>query len=224
MTIDELAHITAANGLELSDNQRAKLERYGALLREANAVVNLISRKDEENILSKHILHSLTLAMPSVIGFAIPPNATVFDIGTGGGLPGIPLKIVRDDLRMVLCDSIGKKIAAVEKIVNQLALADVNAIAQRSEVLAQNEQHRRAYDVVVSRAVAPLDELMKWTADLLKPGGTLLSLKGGDLTEEITRTKRLKGVASIAERALALVGYEDFVTEEKKVVIVRTVG
>jgi 16S rRNA (guanine527-N7)-methyltransferase len=221
MTIEELASICAANGLQLDLEQRAKLERYGALLRQANAVVNLISRKDEDNILSKHILHSLTLAMPAVTGFTIPTNATVFDIGTGGGLPGTPLKIVRDDLHVVLCDSIAKKIAAVERMAGELGLSKLEAIADRSETLARQPEHAHTYDVVVSRAVASLDDLLKWTKDLLKPNGTLLSLKGGDLSEEIKRTQRLKVVASVEERPLALAGYDDFVTEEKKVVIVR---
>jgi 16S rRNA (guanine527-N7)-methyltransferase len=218
MTIEELVRIAAGNGLNISDEQRAKLERYGALLRETNAKVNLISRKDEDNIFSKHILHSLTLAMPERIGFTIPPRINVFDIGTGGGLPGIPLKIVRDDLNMILCDSIGKKIAAVETMITDLGLSGIRAIAHRAEVLAAKEWHAHAYQLVVSRAVAPLDDLMNWTKDILMRGGTLLSLKGGDLTEEINRTRRMKYVAEVIELPLALNGYDDFVTEEKKVV------
>lgn len=218
MTIEELAQIAADNGLSISDAQRAMLDRYGALLREANSRVNLISRKDEENIFSKHILHSLTLAMPQVTGFTIPDGAKVFDIGTGGGLPGIPLKIVRDDLDMIVCDSIGKKIKEVEHMIVELALVNIRAIAHRAEVLVQQEWHAHRYDVIVSRAVAPLDELMKWTKDLLVRGGTLLALKGGDLTEEMKRTRWMKPVAEVVERPLALHGYHEYVTEEKKVV------
>lgn len=218
MTIEELFRIAAENGLAISDEQRAKLDRYGALLRETNSNVNLISRKDEENIVSKHILHSLTLAMPQVVGYVFPEGARVFDIGTGGGLPGIPLKIVRDDIDIVLCDSIMKKIVAVGKMIDGLGISGITTIVQRAEVLAASPAHAHTYDVIVSRAVAPLDELFKWTKDLLKRGGTLLSLKGGDLQEEIKRTRWLKPVAEVIEMPLALNGYNDFVTEEKKVV------
>ncbi len=222
MRIEDLAAICSANGLELSDLQQELLERYAALLRETNQQINLISRKDEENILSKHILHSLTIAMPAITGIVFPEGGLLFDIGTGGGLPGIPLKIVRPDLRMILCDSVGKKIAAVQRMVDLLGFKDVRAVAHRAEVLAKRDFHQYHYDAVISRAVAPLDDLLKWTKELLKPAAPLLSLKGGDLHEEIARSKRLPFVKQIDELLLALVGYDDFVTDEKKVVVVHT--
>ncbi len=218
MTIPELAAITSANGLSLSDKQCSQLEEYAALLKEKNQVVNLISRKDEDNIVAKHILQSLTIAMPEVIGFEFKQGIKVFDIGTGGGLPGIPLKIVRPDLNIVLCDSIVKKIVAVQSMLDALGFTDVRATSQRAELLAKRDWHAKYYDVIISRAVAQLDDLVTWTKPIMKYGATLLSLKGGDLTEEVARTKRLKGVRTAEELPLALKNYDDFLKEEKKVI------
>ncbi len=218
MTIPELAAITSANGLALDEQQCAQLELYSNLLKKTNQVVNLISRKDEENIIGKHILHSLTVAMPDVTGFHFKQGSKVFDIGTGGGLPGIPLKIVRPDLNIVLCDSIAKKIVAVQSMLDVLGFTDVRAISHRAEVLAKRDWHAKYYDVIISRAVAQLDDLVTWTKPIMKYGATLLSLKGGDLTEEIGRTKKVKGVRTAEASPLALNNYDDFIKEEKKVV------
>lgn len=220
MTIAELSLLLSKNGLELTSIQLEHLSSYASLLQAKNQVVNLISRKDEENILEKHILHSLTLLMPNVSPFIIPINATVFDIGTGGGLPGIPIKIVREDITISLVDSIGKKIAAVEEFITELGLQNARAIAHRSEVLASNDLHKHQYDVIISRAVAPLDELVSWTKDLIKPGATLLSLKGGDLSEELQRTRKMKHVKDVSETMLSLDGYDGFLRDEKKAVCV----
>lgn len=218
MTIEELAHLCRENGLELTSSQCGLLARYGQLLKEKNQVVNLISRKDEDNILEKHILHSLTLLVPSVSNFVIPQNATVFDIGTGGGLPGIPLKIVRPDIKITLVDSIGKKITAVQEFINELGLESAQAVACRSEALAIKDGYKNNYDVIVSRAVAPLDELVGWTKGLINPGATLLALKGGDLSQELKRTRNFRHIKEISESLLTLTGYEEFVRDEKKVV------
>ena len=193
MTINELGLVASANGLLLSEEQIQKLGEYGELLRAKNSVVNLISRKDEENILSKHILHSLTIILPAIALAGIPSEAHVFDLGTGGGLPGIPIKIARPDISMTLCDSIGKKINAVKEIIHDLGLS-LNLITDRAENLAKTKEHKNKYDVVITRAVAPLDELVRWSHTLVKKGGSLLSLKGGNLDEEILKAKQLKSL------------------------------
>ncbi len=218
MTIAELEVITSANNLTLTTEQFTLLEQYVKLLREKNQVVNLISRKDEENILAKHILHSLTLAMPSVAGFTIPKDAIVFDLGTGGGLPGIPLKIVRPDITINICDSISKKIKADEEMIVALHLENIRAIAHRTEVLSKKKWHRNKYDVIVTRAVAKLDELVLWSTELVKNGATLLALKGGDISEEIVNTQALMNVQGVTVSSLSLNGYDEFEKDEKKVV------
>ena len=185
--------------------------------------MNLISRKDEENILSKHILHSLTLIFPHIHLAGIPQGGKVFDLGTGGGLPGIPIKIARPDIGLVLCDSIAKKIAATDEIAKRLSLKDTSAITARAEELALQTPHKQKYDVVVTRAVAPLNELLNWSRSLLKSGGILLSLKGGELAEEIHKAGQIKFVKSVKEEMLSLVGYDEFMKEEKKIVRVTVI-
>jgi 16S rRNA (guanine527-N7)-methyltransferase len=222
MTIEELSRVVAANKLPLTEEQLQKLSKYAELLRAKNELINLISRKDEENILSKHILHSLALVCPYVSLAGIPQGAKVFDLGTGGGLPGIPIKIARPDVSMTLCDSIGKKIAAVKEIEKSLDLK-VQAITGRAENLAAKAGLKKKYDVVITRAVAALDELLKWSYPLLKKNGILLSLKGGNLDEEKKGAKNLKFVESIEEEILSLQGFDEFAKEEKKIVRVRVV-
>lgn len=222
MTIAELGAISAANGLPLSDEQLVKLSRYAELLRAKNQVVNLISRKDEENILAKHILHSLCPVLPHIVLAKIPQQANVFDLGTGGGLPGIPMKIARPDISLTLCDSIAKKIAATDEIAKGLGL-DVRAITSRAETLATQNAHKRKYDIVITRAVASLDELAGWSQILLKPGGSILALKGGDLTEEKKKAEALRFVRDVEEAPLSIEGYDEFLKEEKKLIRVTMV-
>jgi 16S rRNA G527 N7-methylase RsmG len=103
-------------------------------------------------------------------------------------------------------------------MTDALQLTNCSAIAERAEVLAKNEQHENKYDVVITRAVAPLDELMMWSVDLLKKGGSLSALKGGDILQEIERTKRIKFITNIDVCSLGLNGFNDFVSDEKKLV------
>ena len=220
MTLEALRSICEANGLPLSEEQASLLGKYEQLLREWNAKINLISRKDEENILSRHILHSLTLRMPAICDYDFAGKKAA-DVGTGGGLPGIPLKIVTASLDLTLIDSIQKKITACNGMIASLKLNRIRAIVGRAEELAKLPDHRKQYDAIVSRAVAPLDDLLKWCGGLLKDGGTLYSLKGGDLSEEIKRTERMKIVDVVESRSLRLVGYDEFEREEKQLIRVK---
>jgi 16S rRNA (guanine527-N7)-methyltransferase len=217
MSLDDLIGIASDNGLALTDGQRQLLLTFAELLRDWNSKINLISRKDEENILERHILHSLTIAMPTVCDFDLA-GKRVIDIGTGGGLPGIPLKITVSTTHVTLVDSIQKKIGAVSDMIAKLGLTDAEAVAIRAEELGKQPKHKHSYDAVVSRAVAPLEELVTWTRDLRKPGAPLFSLKGGDLSEEINRAERIKGVRRVEAKPLTLIGYDEFVKEEKKIV------
>jgi 16S rRNA (guanine527-N7)-methyltransferase len=222
MTIQELEHLCKVNGLPLSEEQLTKLTSFADLLCAKNKVVNLISRKDEENIFSKHILHSLTLLFPSVPLAGIQKNANIFDLGTGGGMPGIPVKIAQPGISLTACDSITKKIVAVKEFVSMLGLG-IEAICDRAERLGTLPKYRNKYDVVITRAVAPLDELMVWSRGLLKRGGVVLALKGGNIDEERARCKSLPFVASVDEASLSINEYDEFVKEEKKIVRVRVV-
>ena len=206
------------NGLELTEDQQQKLLQYAALLIEWNSKVNLISRKDEENVLSRHILHSLALAMPETMDVTFEPGTSVLDIGTGGGMPGVPLAIVHPDIEFRLVDSIQKKINAVSDMITRIGLTNAQAIAGRVEEMRKAKKLTPNFDVVVSRAVAPLDELVGWTKLLIKPGAFLYSLKGGDLTDEMVRTRKMNVVAGVTSWPIELKEYEEFITEGKQIV------
>ncbi len=223
MTIPELVSICESNGLTLDEAMQSALGKYAELLSNWNSKINLISRKDEAHILDRHILHSLVLRMPTVsdYGFA---GKRALDLGTGGGLPGIPLKIVAPSLNITLADSIQKKITACTAMLSELGLSGTQAICSRAEELARIPAHANTYDVVLSRAVAPLQDLAKWSRGLLKPGGVLLSLKGGELSEEIRRAELIKDIQAITIHSLDLNGYDDFLREEKKLVLVNFLG
>lgn len=172
----DLADRLSEKGLPLTQHQQEQLWKYAELLLDWNKKVNLISRKDEDAVLTKHVLHALSLAL----FHAFKPKARVLDLGTGGGLPGIPLAIVFPDTYFLLIDSIGKKIAACSDMIEKLELKNVLAQKSRSDELKNVK-----FDVIVSRQVAAMPELCAWCRPLLKKGGKLLCLKGGDLEEEI---------------------------------------
>lgn len=206
------------NGLTLTDDQQQKLLKYAALLTEWNSKVNLISRKDEENVLSRHILHSLALAMPETMDVELPDSGNALDIGTGGGLPGIPLSIVKPGLEFKLVDSIAKKINAVSDMITKLELPNAQAFVGRVEEMRKAKKLQPNFETVVSRAVAPLDELTGWVKNLVLPGAFLYTLKGGDLSEEIARTKRMSVVAGVTSWPIELKEYDEFVNEGKQIV------
>lgn len=173
------------NPLELSAEQQSKISALLDFFPELNAKINLISRKDLDHLFEKHILHSLSIA-----GFTkFKEGMTIMDLGTGGGFPGIPLAIYFPETKFHLVDSIQKKIQCVEHIVKHLNLTNVTPIRERAENL------EGSYDFIVSRAVAPVAEIMNWTRNRIRKGhqsnvanGWIL-LKGGNLTEELIQAR-----------------------------------
>jgi len=159
--------------------QMKQFEALDELYRDWNSKINIISRKDIDGLYEKHVLHSLSIAAV----FEFPKDAQVIDIGTGGGFPGIPLAIFFPEVNFHLVDSINKKLKVVNEVVEAIGLQNVSTQHCRAE-----EIKNRKFDVVVSRAVAPLKDLWWWSKPLLKKGkkpSGLICLKGGDLTKEI---------------------------------------
>src|SRR5207248_881622 len=144
MTLKLFQSICEENGLSLSPDQLSKIDLYAKLIKEWNAKINLISRKDEENLLAKHILHSLTLLIPN-ISDVIPRGSKLLDLGTGGGFPGIPIGIVRPDLQITLCDSIQKKIGACENMIKRLGLTNIRTVVGRAEEFKKDSHFRNQF-------------------------------------------------------------------------------
>ena len=174
---------------DFTDEQIARFARLENLYHEWNNQINVISRKDIGSLYEKHILHSLSIAAV----FEFTPGTQVLDLGTGGGFPGIPLAIFFPEVKFLLADSIGKKIKVVQAVADELGLENVTARHTRAEDI---KDHR--FDTVVSRAVAPLKDLWKWSKPLLRknpsitksenPYNGLICLKGGDLAIEIAES------------------------------------
>ena len=159
----------------LSDEQLQALERFGNLLLEWNKKVNLISRRDTENFWTSHILHSLS----PLFKVNLPPRSLILDLGTGGGLPGIPMKIPRPDLRFTLLDSTQKKINVVKVILETLSLQGVDAVWGRAEDVGKQREHAQHYELVVAHAVAPLEDLVFWSTPFLKSELEAPAVDGG---------------------------------------------
>jgi 16S rRNA (guanine527-N7)-methyltransferase len=156
----------------LTAEQRARFAALGELYADWNARINVISRKDMEHFMERHVLHSLSIAKVRAFG----AGQRVLDVGTGGGFPGIPLAIMFPEARFTLVDSIGKKIAVVRGVSEALGLKNVEAVNGRAESVPGR------FDCMVTRAVAPMGTLEGWVGGKCNE---ILALKGGDLTAEL---------------------------------------
>lgn len=179
----------------LTERQRTQLEQLDELYRDWNSKINVVSRKDIDNLYEHHVLHSLGIA--KVIEFR--PGTEVMDLGTGGGFPGIPLAIMFPDCRFTLVDSIGKKVRVADEVAKSIGLDNVECLNARGEEL------KAKFDFVVTRAVMPLPDLYKTVRGRIKaaqhnslPNG-IISLKGGDLEEELKLFSKISTVWSLSD-------------------------
>ncbi len=182
--LKELQNFCWANGFNPEPMRNERLAFFAQLVTEKNKTVNLISRKDVESIIENHIFIS------AYITKFLPDKVTRFlDIGTGGGFPGIPLAIMRPELRGVLADSTGKKIDAVKEFIDKLKLSNVIAENSRVEDPGFIEKHKGTFDLVVSRAVVPIIILFRYSLPLIKDKAFIVAMKGGDLEEEFQKAE-----------------------------------
>lgn len=179
---------------QLTEHQEQQFAALDVLYRDWNSKINVISRKDIDNLYEHHVLHSLAIA--KVLPFQ--PHTEILDVGTGGGFPGIPLAILFPECRFTLIDSIGKKIKVAQEVAKALGLTNVECIQERAE------EERRKFDFVVSRAVMPLPDLVRLVQKNVStkqrnavPNG-LVVLKGGDLREELRPFQKRAEITEIS--------------------------
>ncbi len=165
-----------------------KFSQYTKLLLEWNEKINLTAITDPDEIISKHYIDSISCQE------FIPQNASVIDVGTGAGFPGIPLKIVRDDLKVTLLDSLEKRIKFLNEVISSLNLSDISTIHSRAEDGGSNPIMREKFDIAVSRAVASLPVLCEYCLPFVKVGGKFIALKGPDAEQEVSISKNALGV------------------------------
>ncbi len=194
----------------LTDRQKLQFQELYALYEDWNAKINVVSRKEFHLFYERHVLHSLAIA--AVAEFE--DGTHILDVGTGGGFPGIPLAIMFPECQFHLVDSIGKKIKVVQGVAESLGLDNVRAEQVRME------QVHETYDVVVTRAVAPLVKLKNWLNGKLdthskKAFKGLICLKGGDLTEEVIEARVKADLYNISDL------FEEEFFETKKVVWIK---
>lgn len=198
MTFKEFENIILEKFPETTPLQMERFRKMDALYRDWNSKINVVSRKDIDELYRHHVLHSLGIAaylktkMPDVYDrlrgegvYSAALPLKILDLGTGGGFPGIPLAVMFPKAEFTLCDSIGKKIIVASEVSKGLELENVKTVNARAESLPET------FDYVVSRAVTSLDNFMPWVKGKYTEG--ILYLKGGDLTEEIAKAKLRKG-------------------------------
>ena len=194
---------------EITDSQHRQFEMLAKLYPEWNEKINVISRKDIDQLMVNHVLHSLAIAKI----YPLDQAKTILDVGTGGGFPGIPLAILYPQIEFTLVDSIGKKISVVQDIANKLELKNVTAVHSRVEKV------KGKFDVVVTRAVARSKKLVHWVHTKFDSQSTylysgIIALKGGDLEEELEELKR-----NYIEKNISEIFTESFF-ETKKVIFI----
>lgn len=169
----------SSHGFELSDSELAQFEQFLSLFMEYNAHTNLSAIRDREGIIEKHFIDSLygVSIISEIMETSQNPAPRLLDIGSGGGFPGIPLKIAIPELDITLLDSVGKKVKAMSHFIENIGLTDIQAIQDRAESLAKNPDHKGKYDIVVSRATAYITDILFWSAPFLTKNGRIILYK-----------------------------------------------
>jgi 16S rRNA (guanine527-N7)-methyltransferase len=193
--LDEIRHPDGLPVFQMNPEQQWQFTQYIRLLLEWNQRTDLISPGDEDRIAERHILESLAVAAtwPFITG------ASVLDLGSGAGFPGLPLKIMCPDLIMTLLDSRQRRCLFLNTTKRYLGLQNCFALLERAEHLAKpsgEPEDRKQFEIVIARAVADLRKLWRWSRPILAPGGVLLAMKGGDLEAELQALKTFDPKAS----------------------------
>ena len=194
-------------GLEFTEKQLEQFSLYFDLLIETNKVMNLTAITEPEEVAVKHIIDSLLAYDEKIF-----PGKLLADVGTGAGFPGIPLKIYCPELKVVLLDSLAKRLKFLEAVIEKLGLKDISCVHLRAEDAGQNKNHREKYDLVTARAVARLSVLSEYCLPLVKVGGYFIAMKGSKFKEEIFEWNTAVGILGgeiISAEEVKLPGLDD---------------
>ena len=170
--------------ISFSEDKVEKFYIYMQLLLEWNKKINLTSIVEPEEIITKHFIDSLTIES------YILPNSKVIDVGTGAGFPGIPLKIIREDINILLLDSLNKRIKFLDEVIDKLKLTNIKTIHCRAEEAGQMEEYREKFDIATSRAVANMNILAEYLLPFVKLGGKAIFMKGSNTEDEIRNSQK----------------------------------
>lgn len=163
--------------INLSEDEIKKFFDYKEILIETNKSLNLTAITEDREVIIKHFIDSLT------INKYITPGAKLIDVGTGAGFPGIPVKIIRSDIDVVLLDSLNKRLNFLNNVIDKLNLKDIKTLHGRAEEVGQNKDFRECFDISTARAVANLSTLSELCLPFVKVGGIFICMKGNDISE-----------------------------------------
>lgn len=172
-------------GISLESDKIQDFEEYRTLILEYNKIMDITNITDEEDMYIKHFIDSLYLDKSGLISSA----NSLIDIGTGGGFPGIPLKILYPHLELTLLDSLNKRVNFLTDVIDQMKLDKTKAIHGRAEELARISSYREMYDLATSRAVAPLNTLIEYSLAFVKIGGYFIAMKGPNYDDELSEAR-----------------------------------
>lgn len=180
---NKLKEISKQINIDLNEKQLNQFKKYMDLLLEWNEKINLTAITEEDEVILKHFIDSMTANK------YIEKETSIVDVGTGAGFPGIPVSIVRDDVKVTLVDSLNKRINFLNEVISNIELKNINTIHSRAEDFGKNKQYRESFDISVSRAVANLSVLVEYLLPLVKVGGKCICMKGSEVEEEIAEAK-----------------------------------
>lgn len=203
--------------INISDSESDKFYNFMRLLIEWNEKINLTAITEPNDIILKHFIDSITIEK------YIGNNAKLIDVGTGAGFPGIPLGIVRNDLNIMLMDSLNKRINFLDEVIKKIELKNIDTIHSRAEELGRNKNFREQFDIATSRAVAPLNILLEYMLPFVKVGGYCICMKGSNIEDEIKNSeKALKTLNGKIEK----IEYFELpeINNARNIIIVRKIG
>ena len=212
--------IAGANklGLQFSSRQLEQFDIYYREMMDWNRRMNLTAITSYEGVQIKHFLDSITITLAiscPVSGVSL----NVIDVGTGAGLPGIPLKILFPDVRLVLLEATAKKAAFLNRVISELGLDNTEVVVGRAETVARESRYREQFDIVLSRAVAALPTLIELTMPFCAIGGSFIAQKKGDIEPEIRQANRAIAVLGGSLREIKRIELEEFTDERCLIVI-----